>query len=169
MNYNKKKYLFLIKWVNTILPLFNNLIICFLKPLNIKNSVELRKNLKNIKVVSSSILKGSPFFNQISSLRVFSGKITIIYFNNLVEVKQYLNIVEKQKFLVPLLYYNSNRFIKTSEVLIKNQLKKYINIKNLENEQHIALIANIYFVNSSCQKMLAFHRQTILYLINNEN
>nr|QIC54982.1 hypothetical protein [Cryptophyta sp. CCMP2293] len=162
MNYSKKKHLLLIKWVNIILPKFDFFIICYKKPLHTKNYLELRKNFKNIKKISSSNFKCCVLFNEISNFRIFSGKLTIVYFSNinLKEIKQFLDIVEKQKILVPLLYFHSNRFITTSEVLIKNQLKRYSYIS------HINLSAKIFFVNFSYQKVLLFYMQNIYtYLI----
>ena len=172
MNYNKKKHLFLIKWLNVILPTFDFFVICYIKPLNTKNSIELRKNLKNIKKVSSYDLKGCILFNEIINLHVFSGKLVIVHLNdnNLIEIEKFLTIVQKQKFLVPLLYFHSNRFTETSQVLIKKQLKKYSYIDTLKNEQNKNLDVTICFTNFSYYKMLTFHMQNICnYLIIKDN
>jgi ribosomal protein L10 len=163
MNYNKKKHLFLIKWLNVILPEFDFFVICYIKPLNTKNSIELRKNLKNVKKLSSSVFKGCLLFNKIVSLHVFTGKLAIVYFNDndFTEIEQFLSIVQKQKILVPLLYFHSNRFIKTSQVLIKKQLKNHSHIDIFKSEQVKKIDAITCFINFRCYKMLIFHMQNI--------
>ena len=163
MNYSKKTHLFLIKWLNFILPTFDFFIICYIKPLNTKNSIELRKNLKNIKKISSSVFKGCLLFNKTMNLDVFSGKLVIVYFNdnNFIEIEQFLTIVQEQKILVPLLYFHLNRFTETSQVLIKKQLKKYSYINSLKIEQNKKLDAIVCFTNFSYYEMLTFHMKNI--------
>jgi len=166
MNYNNKKNLLLTKWIKHVLSKFDCYFIFYVKPLNNNSFIEIKKKIKNIKIIATSVFKNSIIFSKLKRLSLFNGKLAIIYFNSnsYIDLKPILNAIEQKKKLVPIICYRSNRFLNTSEILVKNQIcNNYLILKNLQ----IKLSGKITVFNMIIYNMLRFHNHNVYNNITN--
>jgi hypothetical protein len=164
MDYKKKKSLLLTKWIKHVLSKFDCHFTFYVKPLNNNSFIQIKKNIKNIKIIATSALKNSILFSKLKFLSLFNGKLAIIYINSgsNIDVKPILNMIEHKKKLVPIIYYHSNRFLNTNEILIKNQIcNSLLILKNLQ----IKLSSRITVFNMIIYHMLKFHKYNIINTI----
>jgi ribosomal protein L10 len=163
MNYKKKKNLLFTKWIKHVLSKFDCYFIFYVKPSNDNSFIEIKKN---IKIIATSVLKNSILFSRLKLLSLFNGKLAIIYlnFNSNFDIKSILNTIEQKKKLVPIICYRSNRFLNTSEILVKNQIcNNFAILKELQ----IKLTRRIAVLNMIIYNMLKFHNHNIYNKINN--
>jgi hypothetical protein len=160
MDYKKKRSLLLTKWIKQALSKFDCYFIFYIKPVNNNSFIEIKKKLKNIKIIATSVLKNSILFSKLKLLSLFNGKIAIIYFNSDIDIKPLLNKIEQKKKLVPIISYRFNRFLNISEMLINNQIRNnFLKLKDLQ----IKLSSIITVFSMIIYNMLRFHKYNIYY------
>jgi ribosomal protein L10 len=168
MNYKRKKNLLIIRWLKKVLSSFDVFVICYVKPLTKERSFDLRKNLKNIKIVPGSSVKSYFFFENMVSLNFFNGKLAVCYFKHEddILIRHFLESIEKQKLLVPLLFYRYNRFLKVDEKSFKHQLTDLVGADVTTVASRINFVSLVWFrcIKSQSQKMF----NLIKYLSKNE-
>jgi hypothetical protein len=165
MDYKKKKSLLLTKWIKHVLSKFDCHFTFYVKPLNNNSFTQIKKKIKNIKIIATSALKNSILFGRLKFLSLLNGKLAIIYINssnNNIDIKPILNMIDQKKKLVPIVCYHSTRFLNTNEILIKNQI--FNNILILKNLQ-IKLSSRITIFNMIIYHMLKFHKYNIVNTI----
>lgn len=165
MNFQKKKFLLVLKWIKNFLPCCPFFFVCYIKPSNKNKVFQIRKNIKFVKVISIAVFKASFFFEELARLRFFSGKLVIVFFksNDLTKIKNFLNILKNEKFLIPILFYNSTRFLQMNSLLLKSQLNFLDMFGNVElfeknNLQVVICSANLQLYNVLLINKVKFYK-----------
>jgi len=100
MDYKKKKSLLLTKWIKHVLSKFDCHFTFYVKPLNNNSFTQIKKKIKNIKIIATSALKNSILFGRLKFLSLLNGKLAIIYINssnNNIDIKPILNMIDQKK------------------------------------------------------------------------